>query len=287
MGSWYGSVPDDLSNSARSTLVVREDGVALGPAHTLHEQIRAGGRGAFSHWGSALIFSSSDGTDPRTNGRLYTVEAPVQLRSEVISGALALFLICAVGLYVLQRARAPTARDRLSFHTLMLGVTILLAGIVWRDTYAMSSFDPLLSWDSISFLTGSTFRGFAYTTLLNASIWLLPSGRLLVPLQLTLLIISFATVGWSVARVTSNSLLGWLTTVVLLVDTRLTRFSLFMLSDAIFIALVAFHFAALLSVIRRPSTAATVRWPKRGACHSGAPCGIHTAPHDPDGGDRG
>jgi hypothetical protein len=51
-----------------------EDGRPLGPARSAHDRIRQFGGGAYSHWGSQLLFSSSDNTDPRTNGRRYHVE---------------------------------------------------------------------------------------------------------------------------------------------------------------------------------------------------------------------
>lgn len=62
---------DDLDGD-RSTLMLFEDGKPLGPAHTLHATIRETGRGAFSHWRGRLLFSTSDNSDPRTNGRRYT-----------------------------------------------------------------------------------------------------------------------------------------------------------------------------------------------------------------------
>ena len=57
----------------RSRIVVLEDGKRLSQAHAIHDEIRSIGRGRYSHWGDTLYFSSSDGTDPRTNGRRYTV----------------------------------------------------------------------------------------------------------------------------------------------------------------------------------------------------------------------
>lgn len=62
---------DDLQNSFDSDLRLFEDDLEIGPGHTLHESISNNGAGAFSHWGRHLYFSSSDGSDPRTNGRKY------------------------------------------------------------------------------------------------------------------------------------------------------------------------------------------------------------------------
>jgi hypothetical protein len=62
---------DDLILPNRSNMRVFEDGVELGPPHSLHDDIIAYGGGRFSHWGRSLMFSSSDGSDPRANGRAY------------------------------------------------------------------------------------------------------------------------------------------------------------------------------------------------------------------------
>lgn len=56
-----------------------ENGNPLGPADSNHDDIRAKGKGRYSHWSENLYFSSYDNSDPRTNGRSYTisVEKPV------------------------------------------------------------------------------------------------------------------------------------------------------------------------------------------------------------------
>jgi hypothetical protein len=59
-----------------SRLVVLEDGVPLGPAHALHDEVRGLGGGRYSHWSGCLLFSTSDGGDPRCNARTYTLVIP-------------------------------------------------------------------------------------------------------------------------------------------------------------------------------------------------------------------
>jgi hypothetical protein len=44
--------------------------------HSLHEDIRRRGTGRFSHWGDCIYFSTSDGSDPNLNGRLYRLIYP-------------------------------------------------------------------------------------------------------------------------------------------------------------------------------------------------------------------
>lgn len=55
-----------------SRIQLFEDGDFLGPAHADHEEIRRLGAGRYSHWFDHVFFSTSDGSDPRTNGRRYT-----------------------------------------------------------------------------------------------------------------------------------------------------------------------------------------------------------------------
>jgi len=63
---------DSSERPARSTHLVCENRYVLGPAHSLHTDISAKGRGRFSHWGAdGFIFSASDNTDPNSNGRTY------------------------------------------------------------------------------------------------------------------------------------------------------------------------------------------------------------------------
>lgn len=64
--------PSDSSGQNVSTLRIFENGVELGPAHSVHQHIRDSGNGRFSHWGGQLWFSASDNSNPTTNGRTYT-----------------------------------------------------------------------------------------------------------------------------------------------------------------------------------------------------------------------
>ncbi len=69
---------DGLENQPPSTLILFENGKPLGPAHTLHRDIRSRGKGRYSHWKTQIYFSTSDNSDPRTNGRVYTWRIPAR-----------------------------------------------------------------------------------------------------------------------------------------------------------------------------------------------------------------
>lgn len=61
------------SHEAPSAAVVYEDGVPLGPRNAQHVDIRDRGRGRFSFWHDYVLFSASDNSDPRTNGKHYSI----------------------------------------------------------------------------------------------------------------------------------------------------------------------------------------------------------------------
>jgi hypothetical protein len=75
----FSTDADTADNTERSSIVIYEDGKPLGPAHSTHADVGNIGRGRFSHWRfnyPMFLFSSSDNTDPRTNGRTYWAVKP-------------------------------------------------------------------------------------------------------------------------------------------------------------------------------------------------------------------
>lgn len=94
--AWIVALPQlrrraDAPNAqSRSTLALYEDGGLLIPPHSLHTDIRTFGSGHYSHWQSHLLFSTSDGSDPNTNGRTYEYSLAPWLYSRRVRRALAL-----------------------------------------------------------------------------------------------------------------------------------------------------------------------------------------------------
>src|SRR5919199_3785416 len=80
---------DEPTLPGRSRLVLLEDGRPLGPAHSGRARIRSEGGGAFSHWQDSLYVSASDGSDIRTNGRVYTAKATLRPGNSLRSGIVA------------------------------------------------------------------------------------------------------------------------------------------------------------------------------------------------------
>lgn len=85
--AWKVPVPlrwHELANNAQlpqgsQPLMLLEDGRELGPVCPMHRTIREVGGGLYSHWSDQLIFSTSDGSDPRSNGRQYSLVDPAYL----------------------------------------------------------------------------------------------------------------------------------------------------------------------------------------------------------------
>jgi len=86
-------VGDTLSDPRASRLTLFEDGKPVGHPHTLHDEIRKKGLGNYSHWSHDLYFSATDCSDPRTNGRTYTVSIPVELSTFGYASALLALII--------------------------------------------------------------------------------------------------------------------------------------------------------------------------------------------------
>ena len=99
---------DSSAAPTTSRLELFEDGRPLGPAHALHDAIRATGGGAFSHWGDGIVFSAADDSDPNANGRVYTYRARVLASPALlVAGALGLGTVAAFGLWLLVIDRMP------------------------------------------------------------------------------------------------------------------------------------------------------------------------------------
>ena len=78
----------ETDDCGRSSLELFEDGLPLGPGHVQHREIAEEGAGRYSHFGvyvkrlgardllptcfSRVVFSASDNSDPRSNGREYS-----------------------------------------------------------------------------------------------------------------------------------------------------------------------------------------------------------------------
>ncbi|WP_188151683.1 class I SAM-dependent methyltransferase [Teredinibacter waterburyi] len=75
----YSAFADTDGEHFKSPLLVYENGLLLGFPHARFESINTLGEGRFCHWKDSLLYSSSDNSDPRINGKTYSLRVPKKL----------------------------------------------------------------------------------------------------------------------------------------------------------------------------------------------------------------
>lgn len=149
----WSLIGDQADKPPLSDLRMLEDSRALSPARAWHSEIRERGAGAFSHWRGHVFFSSSDNSDPRTNGRSYSFTANARIQPSIIHGLIytgyALIAVTVMGLAVRFRQRVLVAlrggAARLwqrrwdyalaaAFPTITFGVSALVLAPVWNNS---------------------------------------------------------------------------------------------------------------------------------------------------------
>lgn len=101
-------VVDERTDKRARNLALSEGGKILGPVGVSHKDIREKGMGRYSHWNGQAVFSASDGTDPRTNGRAYVATATARPAEYLVYITLAFLWI--VGLKYSKRIEPIAAK---------------------------------------------------------------------------------------------------------------------------------------------------------------------------------
>jgi len=141
------SIPSDgPSNMFNADIEVYEDGLPLGPPHSMHDDIASKGGGRFSYWTKLLIFSSSDNSPPNSNGRVYTIKTPLEPHIFMrMAGALCVLFLAIVGTNALHRragsiesvtAGAPTHALRSASLSILGLSSLLIAGWIALEVSA-------------------------------------------------------------------------------------------------------------------------------------------------------
>lgn len=154
-----------------SSLRLLENGIDLGAAHAPHAQIRGDGGGRFSHWGEALWFSTSDGSDPRHNGRSYRLAGTVRLDTRGEVAALGLALALALGVLGQGKAwpRRPTPLAAMAEQARRLYPALGLYGLVVLVAYGPKMFTLTLAEDDWGTVV---FDGYQYEWVVAIGRWL-------------------------------------------------------------------------------------------------------------------
>lgn len=163
----YSSVADSTGAGEVSPLMLYEDDTALGPAHATHAQIRSNGEGRYSHWGDDLYFSTSDNSDPNTNGRRYVLRiAPVSLLERALK-LLPVFiwgiLAGAVLPQVLSAVRVP-ARERTFGFWILPVAGVLVIGLLAANVIDVAAWWGTAVYAIVLFLLFILFGSGLYAT---------------------------------------------------------------------------------------------------------------------------
>jgi hypothetical protein len=149
--------PQAGARGAALTLI--EDGRTLGPAGALHHDIRDQGGGRYALSGAELYFAASDNTDPRSNGRRYSVMVPMALTREaawaagLLSGLL--LLVCWPTLATLATlASWATARTTAAWTTTVASASRAASVAASLAAAAMARFRPSLAAVAVSAAAG-------------------------------------------------------------------------------------------------------------------------------------
>jgi lysophospholipase L1-like esterase len=126
-------IPSDMEEPQASTVEIYEDDHLLGPPHTMHDAIRRAGAGSYSHWGQGLYFSTSDNSDPNSNGRQYTVRYWSNLPSPVYLVLIGIDYF--LTLFILDRLIGRSTRNLKMGTALRGGVLMLATGALIQATF--------------------------------------------------------------------------------------------------------------------------------------------------------
>jgi hypothetical protein len=264
---WQGA-PDTMSNGRRSRLILFEDGRPLGPPHQLHVEIRGLGNGRYSHWNGVILFSASDNSDPRTNGRHY--HALDRARPSPSVTVLPWLLLLAWTIPSARKVWIHTQKSwpirtfsstycDLERRIGALGIFLIAAApaVVFANVMVLRHWPmpAAITPDTASFIGLNEARTIGYPTFLKTVTGLFGDLRLLVPIQLNLLLGSIVVLGWAVARVVGRPVCGFALVLALALNPSLLTWTEHVMSEGLFIPLLLAHVAFVLLLLRRPSRA--------------------------------
>lgn len=246
---WLPIAADSNLDPAASTAMVYEDGVPIGLAHRAADAVAALGRGRLSHWGNdaaqILYFSSSDGSDPRANRRAYVV------RFVALPPA---WLAVAAGFALLAACASFLARARPRW--LVAAAVALAAALIgiWAWVFGGA---VLISPDSATYIRFHAWVPVGYP-LFVAGIASLLGYAALPAVQLLLLGLGALFLARAVGRFTGSRLAWAASLVVVAAYAPIMLFAGFILSEALYSALLLVCAASGLTLVKGFSKGAAV-----------------------------
>ncbi len=131
-------VHDGGSSRPNSRVKLYENGKEMGPSHISAKDIAKKGGGAYMHQSQAVVFSTSDGSDPNTNNKKYWIEYPKPIPAGVY--ILSALILLVLGLYIADyfQKKISSSADGIAKHfgryTNILLVALFFEMIFWSLT---------------------------------------------------------------------------------------------------------------------------------------------------------
>jgi hypothetical protein len=240
--------------------VVYEDGMLLPSPHATHQDIIAQGAGRYSHWGETLLISTSDGTDPRLNGKIYEIRAPHnRLQVLAVVFLLLFFLLSGPGL-----AHAPEKRILsalrgyvLADSTLTLLPTLLAAYTITIFAFAAPPI-PLLNPDSITYWNPGDHVPPVYPFFIKSLAYCTGTLHSIPVAQVTFYCTAVLYLQYCLHQGITSRRNAAIVSLCLLTYASQLSFALFMLTEQLFIALITLHCALIARLCTRPSKAIAI-----------------------------
>jgi hypothetical protein len=250
------SVPSDLPSpllfeiqtdaGGLSNAVITEDGKPLAAPHAIHKDILEQGNGRYSHWGTPrrghFYFSTSDNSDPRTNGRIYRIVArpvPSTLGTAVILAPL-------IAILVLQRLLFPGS-------SLIYGMAVIAFAAYASFFFGRVSFSP----DTATYLAWSEWVPLGYPMFLSA-VRAVFGLRWAGTIQMALLVSACAFVAIAAERMTSRRAVGIAVFLIQLCWTPVFLAQGWLLSEGLFIPFVILNLGGAFLLISEKSVTAAL-----------------------------
>lgn len=138
-----GHWTSDAQSASGSWLRLRENERDLGPAHVLPDAVANNGYGSFMHWNDIIYFSTSDNSDPNTNGRQYSIIAPA-LRFPLVSYVVVLFSLYLTGSFLLHMG-ADRLHGNYRYSTVCRRTSLAVAHLILAGFFAQLVFGLLIA----------------------------------------------------------------------------------------------------------------------------------------------
>lgn len=240
--SYWRTVSDNMQGIFASSLKLQENGTLLGPAHVPVADIIAFGMGRYSHWGDehsqSVVFSTSDNTDPRTNGRRYAVHIVSTPLKSITTVALPLFLFTT---WLALRGRGT--------RLMIVGASLLIV-ISTASWIFLLSGTALIQLDSSTYINAMPLVPIGYPLFIQAVSSILDYTSIGI-VQIIIFTIASAYASIAIRRCTGSNLTAILSFLLLSMYSEIYYYAGHILSEALYTSLLVFCAGAGIHLLNR------------------------------------